>query len=179
MNMELETLKYPIGKFEYGKSYTIDEYRENISRIYRLPLEFSKWIKKIRPKDIEKSYRPGGWDARQILYHVGDSHINGYVRLRWTLSEHEPVVKTFQHEKWALQPNQAFDLDNGILLLEVINKKIAEVLAELNVDQLKRSYFHPGLQRHISIDELAAIYAWHGEHHLGHIRLIANDRVLA
>jgi hypothetical protein len=170
----MEKLKYPIGKFDYGKTYSIEEYRENVGRIYRLPTEFSKWFKKIARKDWGKSYRPGGWNAKQILYHVGDSHVNGYIRLRWALTEQEPVVKTFEHEKWALQDDDEFDSENSLLFLEVTNKRMADVLGGLTQQQQSRTYFHPGLQRHIPITELAAIYAWHGEHHLEHIKLIGS-----
>ena len=32
--------------------------------------------------------------------------------------------------------------------------------------------FHPEMKKEINIGQFIALYAWHGEHHLGHLQLL-------
>ena len=31
---------------------------------------------------LDTPYRDGGWSVRQLVHHVADSHMNGYIRLK-------------------------------------------------------------------------------------------------
>lgn len=173
--MELEKLKYPIGKFEYGKQYSREDFVRNIQRIDSLAGALKSVVSKMKPAHWQQSYRAGGWNARQVVYHIGDSHLNGYHRLMLALTEDKPTARIFEHEKWAELTPKTFDLENSMLTVQTMNKRIADTLKILDETQIQRMYFHPGLKRDIPIIELAAIYAWHGEHHLGHLKIIAES----
>jgi hypothetical protein len=41
-----DKLRYPIGQFEYGKQYSLEDTRRNIKTIVRLPKELKKLLKK-------------------------------------------------------------------------------------------------------------------------------------
>ena len=32
---------------------------------------------------------------------------------------------------------------------------------------------HPDTKKSVPLDRLTALYAWHGDHHLGHIKIVA------
>ncbi len=87
---EITDRRYPIGKFEYGKNYSIDETRKQIKSIARLPKELKKLIKKLRDGALDRSYRAGGWTARQVIHHIADSHVNAYVRFKLAATETAP-----------------------------------------------------------------------------------------
>jgi hypothetical protein len=40
-------------------------------------------------------------------------------------------------------------------------------------EDLKKEFIHPDTKKHVPLDRLIALYAWHGEHHLGHLKIIA------
>ena len=95
MNEQLDNLRYPIGQFEYGKPYTIDDTRKHIKILSKFPKELKKAVKKLKSGDLEKTYRPGGWTVRQVILHLADSHINAYTRLKLAVTENTPIIKPY------------------------------------------------------------------------------------
>ena len=67
---EKENLRYPIGKFTYGKSYTLDETRKNIKTISKTPKQLKKLLKKIGNDRLDMPYRKGGWTVK-----IGRAHV--------------------------------------------------------------------------------------------------------
>ena len=87
---DLIALRYPIGNFEYGKKYTLQDTRKHIKDISELPEKLKKAVKKLREGALDKSYRPNGWTARQVVHHLADSHMNAYIRMKLAASEKTP-----------------------------------------------------------------------------------------
>ena len=58
-------------------------------------------IRNLNEKQLDTQYREGGWTIRQVLHHLVDSHVNSYIRFKWTLTEDEPVIKAYYEERWA------------------------------------------------------------------------------
>ncbi|MBK8365740.1 MAG: hypothetical protein IPL24_19360 [Bacteroidetes bacterium] len=42
-------------------------------------------------------------------------------------------------------------------------------------NDFERTYFHPESQKEFKLYTATALYAWHGKHHLGHLRIINNQ----
>ncbi len=164
--MELEQLKYPIGKFIPQDSYTEEEIKSNIQIISALP---SKFINLLGNWDIERlntPYRPDGWTIRQLVHHVADSHINSYVRFRLALTEENPTIRPYKEELWAELPDAlTAPIDLSTQLLRYVHLRWVLLLNSLNEADMARTYLHPA-NNHISrLDEVIALYAWHSEHH--------------
>ena len=58
------------------------------------------------------SYREDDWTVREVVHHVVDSHINAYVRFRWSLTEDEPMIKPYEEKEWA-RLTDAIDAPGG------------------------------------------------------------------
>jgi hypothetical protein len=172
--MNDEALRYPIGKFTPQVSYTLDEVQANIGRIQAIPDKLNASIKRFTPRHWDTQYRDGGWTARQVVHHLADSHLNAYVRLKWTLTESTPTIKVYDEKAWAETPETMLDPVLSIALLKPLHVKWTELLKLLSADQLKREFFHPESKKNVPLDRLIALYAWHGEHHLGHLAIISN-----
>jgi hypothetical protein len=171
--INLEQLQYPIGKFTFGLTYSQDDFKNNIRRISELPHTIKALTKSLPPESIRKIYRPGGWNYLQVVHHIADSHINGYTRIKFALHETNPVIKPYNADEWSLRSTEKFDIEAGIIAIEIINTRIANILETLTPEEFNRGYFHPEVNRLIPIIESAANYAHHGEHHLGHLKIIA------
>ena len=65
----MEHLKYPIGKFEYGKNYTMQDNINHIADIEKFAEDLKALVSKFDSSLLENSYRPDGWTARQIIHH--------------------------------------------------------------------------------------------------------------
>ena len=171
----LESLQYPIGRFEYGKQYTDADFKVNIDRIQQLPKSIASCIASFQEDDWKRPYRPGGWNARQLIHHLGDSHVNGYIRIQFALSERNPVIKPYNENDWVVQENENFDITEGLAFLASVQRRMAETLLNASLSDRLRCYFHPELNRHVSLYDSAANYAFHGEHHLAHLKIIQSQ----
>lgn len=164
--------QYPIGKFVPQETYTPAEITANIGRIEILPEKIRVIFKELTPALLDTPYREGGWTARQVLHHIPDSHLNAYIRCKWTLTEDTPLIKAYNEKAWAETMETKTDPAVSIDFLEALHKKWVLLLRSLTPEELKRSFIHPETKQQISLGRQIATYAWHGEHHLGHLKLI-------
>lgn len=98
---EQDNRRYPIGPFEYGRSYSIEDTRKQIKALERFPKELKKTVKKLRGGDLDKPYRTDGWTVRQVIHHIADSHLNAYIRLKLAVTENTPIIKPYEEQLWA------------------------------------------------------------------------------
>ncbi|MEZ4981342.1 MAG: DinB family protein [Saprospiraceae bacterium] len=60
----------------------------------------------------------------------------------------------------------------SIGLLENLHARWSILLENLDEKHFKRSVFHPEMKKEINIAQFIALYAWHGRHHIGHLKLL-------
>ena len=172
--MNDESLRYPNGRFIHQASYSPKEVKFNIARIEQIPERVETLIQRFGPEHWEAKYREGGWTARQVLHHMADSHMNAYVRCKWALTESTPVIKAYNEKAWAETPETKLDTIFSMLLLKALHIKWTALLKALSPADLEKEFIHPDTKKNVPLDRLVAVYAWHGEHHLGHLQIIAN-----
>ncbi|MDF2436106.1 MAG: putative metal-dependent hydrolase [Bacteroidota bacterium] len=169
----MEHLKYPYGRFEYGIQYSNDDTSRNILAIQNLPSDLNTLAEKFNEELLEKSYRPNGWTARQIIHHLADSHSNALVRVKLTLTENTPVIKPYDQDAWAaLTDSKKSPIHSSLKMIEAIHERWTYVLNSMTESDFSKKYIHPEYQREFKLDEFVALYAWHGKQHCGHLKLI-------
>jgi hypothetical protein len=167
--MDTADLRYPVGKFDFPKSVSTQELTTFIDRIAETPARMRAAIAGLSESQLDTPYRPEGWTVRQVAHHVPDSHINSYVRFRLALTEDEPVIKPYQEARWAeLSDARAMPVEPSLVLLESLHARWVPLLRSLSDADWKRSFRHPELGL-VSLENNAALYAWHGRHHVAHI----------
>ncbi|MEO7992310.1 MAG: YfiT family bacillithiol transferase [Chryseolinea sp.] len=171
-----DVLRYPIGKFSPQENYTPEEIKLNIGRIESLPAKIEELAKSLSAKQLETPYREEGWTARQVLHHLSDSHLNAYIRTKWTLTEETPLIKAYNEKEWALTPETKFDPSISIALLKALHIKWTALLRTLSANDLKKAFTHPDTKKQVTLERQIATYAWHGEHHLSHLKIIASKK---
>jgi DinB superfamily len=170
-----DQLRYPVGKFLAKDFYTTAELQFNIDTIEKLPLEVEKTLHTIlKAKQLDTTYRNGGWTARQVIHHLADSHLNAYIRTKWTLTEATPLIKAYDEKAWAETPETKLDPVISVELLKTLHAKWTALLRRINPDDFHKAFIHPETNKHVSLDRIVATYAWHGEHHLAHLNIVAN-----
>jgi hypothetical protein len=173
--MNEEALKFPTGRFSPLETYSRQDIDQCIARIAALPSRVEALVKNFSPADYERTYRPGGWTARQVLHHLPDSHLNAYVRFKWTLTEDTPVIKAYNEKRWAETPEVQADPLISVNLLKALHAKWVLLMEGLSEEDLGREYVHPETNKHNRLDRIIAMYAWHGDHHLGHLKIVADQ----
>lgn len=166
----LENLKYPIGKFDYPSTFVMAEIKDNIHTICHFPQVLRECVQRLSDEQLNTPYRSGGWTVRQVVHHLTDSHINSYIRFKWTLTEDQPTIKIYHEKNWAELPDAKNDaIEPSLLLLTALHLKWTNVLNNLTETDLKKSFLHPENQRKIELHQNIALYAWHCKHNLRHI----------
>jgi len=168
-----EYLCYPTGRFIAQESYTAEDRAQCIKRIEGLPQHVEDLVKTLTPALLDTSYRDGGWTARQVIHHIADSHLNAYIRFKWALTEATPTIKPYDEKGWAQTPETALDPTMSVILLKALHVRWVSLLSNMTTADFDREFYHPDNKKHVRLAQSLATYAWHGEHHLGHLRIIA------
>lgn len=168
--------RYPIGKFSPQSSYTLQEIASHIDQIERLPELLHAEIQSLSDEQLDTPYREGGWTVRQVVHHLADSHMNAYIRIKWTLTEESPVIKAYDEKAWAETPEIKAEPALSITFLAALHAKWVRLARLLSPSELAREFIHPETKKTQRIDRMIALYAWHGTHHLAHISNLKKKR---
>jgi hypothetical protein len=167
--MSTPDLRYPAGEFHFPKSVSADDLATFLDQIAETPARMRAAVAGLNDEQLDTPYRPGGWTVRQVVHHVPDSHMNSYVRYRLALTEDEPVIKPYDEKQWAeLADARGLPAEPSLVLLESLHARWVPLLRSLSEKEWKRSFRHPELGP-VSLENNAALYAWHGRHHVAHI----------
>lgn len=170
--MDIEKLKFPIGKFIKPEIIT-NEIRESyLLDLEVLPSQIKKETDGLSKEEMQKCYRPNGWNIIQLVHHLADSHLNCLIRLKWALTEENPTIKPYNQNEWAkLADANVFPINDSLSILEGVHNKLLVLLNSLSKNDLNKTYVHPEYNVTRNIDETIGLYAWHGKHHLEHIKI--------
>jgi uncharacterized damage-inducible protein DinB len=164
-----DTDRYPIGRAQIPASITAAQRDEYIREIEAAPAALRAAVAGLSDAQLDTPYREGGWTIRQVVHHVPDSHLNAYVRHKLALTEAQPTIKTYDESLWAEQAEaRSGPIEMSLALLEAVHRRWLANLRGLPASAFARTFNHPdrGL---MTIDQLLALYAWHGKHHAAHI----------
>ncbi|MEM8898615.1 MAG: YfiT family bacillithiol transferase [Bacteroidota bacterium] len=168
--MDLEKLKYPIGKYQPPETLDAETMKSWIREIRELPLKVKTRIAGLSDEELSLRYRPEGWNIKQLVHHLSDSHINALVRVKWVLTEDAPTIKPYYEARWAELPDSV-QLHPAISLnlLEAVHYKLVYLISEMTTEDWERKFYHPEYEGALEIGKYMGLYAWHGNHHLAHI----------
>ncbi len=172
----LYNLKYPIGQYDAPESISREQIDFWIEQITSLPIRLKRLVEEITEDQLNTPYRPDGWTIRQVIHHIPDSHINSYIRFKWALTEDNPTIKAYHEDRWAeLYDSKDQPIQISLDFLSAVHGKLSLMLKGLSEEQLKRTFVHPDSGEKMPLDRNIGMYAWHGEHHLAHIKSIVNQ----
>jgi len=169
MSQELDTLRYPIGRPNLRDELLPDDRAEIIDTIAALPKRLSAAVTDLSDDQLDTPYRPDGWTVRQVVHHVPDSHLNAYVRFKWTATEPNPTIKAYDEAAWAeLSDGKEGPITPSLELLTALHRRWVAWMREMPETTWDRTFQHPE-SGDWTLHRLVQLYAWHGEHHLAHI----------
>jgi hypothetical protein len=167
--MDTPDLRYPVGEFRFPKSVSAQDLNSFIDQMAAAPARMRAAVAGLSDAQLDTRYRPGGWTVRQVVHHVPDSHINSYMRFRLALTEDQPIIKPYEEKRWAELPDaRTAPVEVSLALLESLHARWVPLLRSLTDAEWKRTFRHPELGL-VSLQNNAALYAWHGRHHVGHV----------
>ena len=170
--MDDQQLRFPIGKFQVPEEISQEDLRGYADTIESLSSKLTELLGGKEESVYLQKYRPGSWDVRQVLYHLTDSHMHSYIRFKWTLTESTPTIKAYNEKSWAELP-VIYKTPIDVILedLSMIQRRLAITIRNLSEEDMEKRFFHPENGKTYSLKVLSALYAWHTDHHLNHIRI--------
>ncbi len=162
-------LQYPIGK------YVTQDYSEKwknkwLSDIKFLPNKMENAVANLDEQQLQTAYRDGGWTIHQLVHHVADSHMNGYIRFKNGYAAMTPTIMTYNEKIWAdLNDVKTLSIDISITLLYALHRRWQEFILLFTEQDFQKTIFHPEYNKNMTLWYLLGLYAWHGKHHVAHI----------
>jgi hypothetical protein len=146
----------------------LSERQKLIAQIRNFPRDLDANLAKFSETEMDIPVRPGEWTVRQIVHHVADAHLNGYIRMKLVLTETRPILKPYDQEVWAELSDMKADLHSSLQILAGLHVRWASLLEGLPEESWSRKGVHleNGL---VSLDDLLVTYAHHGETHIQQI----------
>jgi hypothetical protein len=161
-------LSFPVGRFDRTATWTADSRRRAIEDIAALPATMRRAVAGLSDAQLDTPYRPGGWTVRQLVHHVADSHMNGYIRLKLALTEDNPTIKPYEQDRWAALPDSRLPIALSLSILDAVHERWSVLWRAATEEQFRRTFTHPELGA-LTIDTHLHLYSWHSRHHVAHI----------
>lgn len=166
----VDALRYPIGRFVVPEKISAADRAKYLEEIAAAPAAMRAAVKGLSEAQLDRPYRPGGWTIRQVVHHVADSHLNAYSRMKLALTEDEPAITPYMEDRWAELPDSRdVPVETSLRLLESVQERWVSIMRSMTDAQWQRAYMHPEMGRY-PLDRQAALYAWHGKHHVAHVK---------
>jgi hypothetical protein len=163
-----DELRYPIGTFTPAAEND-GVFSAAIGEIEALPANVRAAVQGLNDRQLDTPYRSGGWTVRQVVHHIADSHMNGFVRTKLALTEPNPTIKPYDENAWSQLADARLPIEISLPIIGGIHTRWLAVLRGLNADQFLRTFVHPEHAQSRTIGYHVQNYAWHGRHHVAHI----------
>ena len=161
--------RYPVGRFHPPETIDAALRASFVDTLEGIPAALRTAVSGLDAARLDTPYRDGGWTVRQVVHHLPDSHLNGYVRLKLALTEDAPTVRPYDEARWAETPEaRGGDVAMSLTLLDALHLRWVACLRSLPEPAFARTLVHPESGRW-TVDGLLALYAWHGRHHVAQI----------
>ena len=168
--------RYPIGKIQLPVSLTPATRTAAIASIAGIPHHLHDAVRGLDQAQLDTPYRAGGWTLRQVVHHIGDSHVNAYVRHKLTITEKTPPpIKAYDENEWARLADANAPIGSTLLLVQAIHDRWVHCLRSLPESAFARTCVHSE-RGSMTLDDLVALYAWHGAHHVAHITSLRRSK---
>ena len=164
--------RYPVGPWDRKDKFTPAERSEHIDVIAGTPAALRAALSGLSDAQLDTPYREGGWTLRQVAHHVPDSHANAYIRVKLALTEDNPTIKPYDEAAWARLADMTLDPAVSLQILDGLHQRWHAMLLAMTGADFAREAVHPE-HGPKTVDWFLQLYAWHGRHHVGHVKLTA------
>ena len=168
-------LRYPVGPFVKPESSTAEQRAAWIAEIAATPAHARAAVAGLSEAQLNTPYREGGWTVRQVVHHLGDSHMVAFSRMKFALTEENPPLRGYNEARWAELPDYTAPVEVSLALLDALHARWVRVWQSLSETQMRRTFDHSS-SGSTRLHEQLAHYAWHGRHHVAHITAL-RDRM--
>jgi uncharacterized damage-inducible protein DinB len=170
-----EDERYPIGPFAMPDSLSEDERLDAITDIAETPEALREAVTGLDEEQLDTPYREGGWTVRQLVHHVADSHLNSFIRFKMGLTEDVPTICVYNQDRWATTSEISLPIEVSVELLTALHLRWTALMRTFSQNDWNRRINHPEWGK-ITLEQLLALYSWHGRHHVAQIMRLRENK---
>ncbi len=105
----------PAGEYVPEPTPSAARRAEFIAEIEQFPAKLRALVAGLTPAQLDTKYK--NWTVRQLVHHLAESHINGFIRWRLALTEDAPTIKPYDESKCSeLADSRTADIEQTIQL---------------------------------------------------------------
>ena len=141
----------------------IQQYAEGPARLRAALAEVPEEARKWRPA-------PGEWSVHEVICHCADSETNASARIRYVVSEKDPLVLGYDQDRWAVDFDyHAHPLGPALAVVDAMRANTTALIRRLDDQAWTRQGRHSESGSY-SAEDWLKIYAEHLELHSRQIR---------
>ena len=160
---------FPAGEFIPPGVYDAAQRAKYVEQLQHAPQLIRDTVADFDEAQLDTRYR--NWTVRQIVHHLADSHMNAFIRFKWTLTEELPLIKSYNETLWSeIVDARTTPIDCSLNLLDGLHYRWGELIKKLDDEQLERCYFHPEIGDQLSLNQALPSYVWHTNHHMAQVQ---------
>src|SRR5690625_1030918 len=95
-------VKFPIGELKVPEQVTLKDINESLEKIKDYTSRLRDTVDGLSDVELNKTYRDDSWNVRELVHHIADSQLNMYQRLKLALTDENPVVPSFEQDRWEI-----------------------------------------------------------------------------
>ncbi len=148
---------------------SLNERQASIASLRYYPSQLEAAVAPLSPAQLDTPCGPGEWTARQVVHHIADAHLNGYVRMKLVLTETKPILKPYDQDAWAALADMDAPVSTSLAMLRGLHERWSRLLTDLAEAQWDRCGVHldNGL---MTLTALLESYVAHGAEHLAQLQ---------
>ncbi|MCE7737301.1 MAG: metal-dependent hydrolase [Candidatus Heimdallarchaeota archaeon] len=144
-------------------------YEDLVNQIRDFPSELESLIAKIDELSLDLPIRKGAWTIRQSINHLVDSHVNSFIRIKFTISEDDPTIMPYNEKLWSeMKDTKEMDILSTIQIIRGLHMRMSFLLENLSAEDWDRPLTHPDVGK-LKLSEYVKVAADHGSLHLNSI----------
>jgi hypothetical protein len=148
---------------------SLNERQALIATIRYYPSQVEAAVGAFPAAQLDTPCGPGEWTVRQVVHHIADAHLNGYVRMKLVLTETKPILKPYDQDAWARLVDMGAPLTASLEILRGLHERWYLLLVDLPEESWRRCGVHleNGL---MTLTALLKSYVSHGNEHLAQLQ---------
>ena len=123
-------------------------------------------LQQIPAQAIHFKPAPNQWSISEIIVHLADSEVNGFVRAKKIIAESGSTVTVYEQEAWANALHyDLMDYQDALELIKVLRKNLYSLLKLIDEKTWNNYIFHPEIGK-ITLMDWIQLYIDHIDIHI-------------
>jgi len=140
------------------------------------PKQVAAAVSGLPDKTLRYKPAPDKWCILEILAHLADMEILYAYRMRQMIADKKPVLAVIDQDDWARNLGYMEESPAELVALYGLNRyHTLQLLRRLKPEDLKKTAYHPELEKDVTLEKYVEMMSGHGANHLQQIEWLKKE----